>query len=248
MRESLSKYYKNYTDNNGYSMSSVGITSRVANLVMFIKQHTPKGGKILDVGCGDMSLANLLPDYEWTGMDINTKQPNPRRVEHNIESTPYPFEPASFDTIVCSEVLEHMFNPLEISKEIRRLIKPEGTYVMSTPNFHYLDNYLTFFNNIEFNLTKPWTAEHIRYYSFESHEQMLNAAGFEIDHYTGADAQFSKFFCQGRDVLRSYLEGFGLKDPDYTKTDQIIGAMYPLHNHTIMFVSKPVPLDVANEK
>ncbi len=243
MRKSTVDYYKNYTDNNGYSMTSVGITSRVANLMSLIKEHTPKGGKILDVGCGDMNLANLLPDYDWTGLDINSKQGNPRRVEHNIEVTPYPLEANSFDTIVCSEVLEHMFNPLDITKEIRRLIKPTGTYVMSTPNFHYLDNYLTYFSNMEFNLSKPWTQEHIRYYTFESHEQMLNAAGFEIETVTGADAQFSTFFCQGREALQACLQGFGLKDPNFTKTDQLIGAMFPLHNHTIMFVAKPIPLD-----
>lgn len=239
--KSAEEYYKKYGINNEYSMESISKhTSRVHNLIKFVKQVTPVGGKILDVGCGDLYLSKVLPEYNWTGLDINPANTNTAIIKHNIDNTPYPFENNSFDTVICSEVLEHMFNPMDINKEIRRIIKESGKYICSTPNFQWIDNYLNFFSNLKADRSKPWTYEHIRQYDINSHAQILNEAGFYIEQFTGADAQFSTFFCQGRETLRKVLESFGDKDPNYTRTDQIIGEMFPLHNHTIMIVSDPV--------
>lgn len=230
------EYYKRYLTSNGYTMENHAKTSRVSFLCDFIQEFTPKSGKVLDIGCGDMHLASLLPDYDWTGLDINTEQSKGRAIEQDLEKTPYPFDPESFDTIVCSEVLEHMFNPLAITKEIRRLIKPSGTYILSTPNFHYIDHYLQFFSQLQADLNEPWTYEHIRQYSLGSHEQLLHGL-FKITRTVGADAQFSKFLNQGRNALRYALN---IEDPDFIITDKVIGQMFPLHNHTIMLVTRPI--------
>lgn len=233
-------YYKQYLDKNGYTMDRFKNTSRVASLKSLITRYTPQGGVILDVGCGDMHLAKSMPGYAWQGLDINVEQSGGLGKEHNLESFPYPFSEHSFDTIVCSEVLEHMFNPAAITKEIRRLIKPGGTYILSTPNFSNLDHYLQSFAQIEADLNKPWTYEHIRQYTLQSHQQILATANFEVVNFTGADAHYSPFFGQGRETLRNYLENLGEKDPDFVKTDQLIGAMFPLHNHTLIIVARPI--------
>ncbi len=240
MNDQATQYYKGYLDNNGYKMGNTTTTSRIAYLKQFVQDNTPKGGKVLDVGCGDMTLSKLMPEFNWTGLDINTTQSEGKAVEHNIDNPPYPFDPSTFDTVVCSEVLEHMFNPLGINKEIRRIIKPTGTYILSTPNFNWVDNWFNHHENLMADLTKPWTYEHIRQYSFGSHEQLLDQAGFKVQSFIGADAQFSQFLAQGREPLQKFIQALGVKDPNLTITDQLIGAMFPLHNHTIMLVTKPV--------
>ncbi len=214
-------------------------SSRVSFLVEFIQEYTPKGGRILDVGCGDMTLAKLLPDYDWVGIDINTTQSQGKAIECDLDSPPYAFADATFDTIVCSEVLEHMFNPGKITEEIRRLIKPTGTYILSTPNFQYIDHYLQQFDQLIADLGKPWTYEHIRQYSYLSHLQILENL-FEPIGVVGADAQYSGFFSQGRAPLRDTLESLGLKDPDFVETDKLIGQMFPLHNHTLLIIARPI--------
>lgn len=216
-------------------------TSRAQYLVDFVKGNTPDKGKVLDVGCGGMWLAETLPEYEWTGLDINTDLSQGRAVKHDIESYPYPFPDGSFDTVVCSETLEHVFDPVGVSKEIRRVIKPEGTYICSTPNFHWIDNYLNHFKNQEPDLSKPWTMEHIRYPSVGFHMSVFKEAGFQAIKLVGADAQFSNFFCKARSALRPVVEkAFQVNDEHHTITDMVMGAMFPLHSHTIMFICKPV--------
>lgn len=235
----ISDYYENYLNHNGYKLSLQGQTSRVSYICDYVKANTPVGGKVLDVGCGDMHFSTLMPEFQWTGIDINVEQSNGKGIKHDLESTPYPFEDASFDTVVCSEVLEHLFNPMKVTKEIKRLLKPDGCYVLSTPNFQYVDHYLEQFDQIRNDLCKPWTYEHIRQYSFESHEQILSANGFLMTTAMGADAQYSKFLGQGRKVLKNYIEkATGKSDEFFTETDKLIGAMFPIHNHTIIIVSK----------
>lgn len=240
MSSPIEYYEKYYAEGGPYKLADWAHTSRVATICDLIIEHTPKGGQILDVGCGDMLLSTRLPDYGWQGIDINIDVAKGKAVKHDLESPPYPLEANSFDTIVCSEVMEHLFDPVKVTKEIRRLLKPNGTYIVSTPNFHWIDNYLEFFERIRTNLDQQWTLEHIRHYTIESHDQILKATGFKRVSFTGADAHFSPFLCQGRPALRSVVEkAIGAADPNWTVTDQVLGAMFPLHNHTIIITAKP---------
>lgn len=242
MSSSIIEYYEKYYAEGGpYTMAAWGHTSRVATISDLIVQHTPKGGQILDVGCGDMLLSTRLPDYGWQGIDINIDVAKGKAVKHDLESPPYPLEASSFDTIVCSEVMEHLFDPVKVTKEIRRLLKPGGAYIVSTPNFHWIDNFLENFERIRTDLTKQWTLEHIRQYSLESHDQILKESGFKRENFTGADAHFSPFLCQARPAVRALIESVkGVTDPNWTMTDQLIGAMFPLHNHTIIILARPI--------
>lgn len=229
------KTYYEKAEANTYRMSQWGTTSRIAFLKDFVTQYTPKGGWVLDVGCGDMYLASQLPEYDWTGVDINPDLSEKRAVKVDLEKTPWPIDAGGFETVVCSEVLEHVFNPVVVTKEIYRMLKPGGTYIVSTPNLNWVDNYLEHFQRLEPDLNQPWSYEHIHYYSLFSHLQILDAAGFKNKplRIVGADAQYSPFFCQGREALRKAL---GIIDPNFTKTDQILGEMFPQHSHTLMLV------------
>ncbi len=108
----------------------------------FKKQKTIK---ILDLGCGDGYLLNLLKQSGYKnlyGVDISktrvkralelTKLPNKHIVASLGEKTP--FLPNFFDVIICSEVMEHIPKPDLLLKEIHRLLKDEGMFIISTPN------------------------------------------------------------------------------------------------------------------
>jgi SAM-dependent methyltransferase len=58
---------------------------------------------------------------------------------------PLPYEPASFDLVVLSEVIEHLESFLPIVREIGRVLRPGGHFVMSTPNIARLHSRLHFF-------------------------------------------------------------------------------------------------------
>jgi 2-polyprenyl-3-methyl-5-hydroxy-6-metoxy-1,4-benzoquinol methylase len=52
----------------------------------------------------------------------------------DIESMELPFEPASFDAIVCGDLVEHLRDPGSALARLRPLLRPNGRLVLSTPN------------------------------------------------------------------------------------------------------------------
>lgn len=91
-------------------------------------------GKILDVGCCRGGLRKYLHSgLEYYGVDalINNFE-NYIRVDLN--SKILPFKNKQFDAINCSDVLEHLFYPSEILKEIKRVLKDNGSVLVSLPN------------------------------------------------------------------------------------------------------------------
>ena len=93
-----------------------------------------RGHTVLDVGCGDGARYGArLHDSGLTvhGVDISSvavaearKRGIDARVACLDSGLPYP--DASFDAVICLEVLEHLVNPEAVAREIRRVLKPGG--------------------------------------------------------------------------------------------------------------------------
>lgn len=101
----------------------------------------PGVDRILDLGCGTGTSADLfkriLPEAQWIGLDIEESPEVASRsrtgVEfHSFDGINIPFPDESFDLIFSNQVLEHVRQPVELLKEVRRVLKPEGVMVGST--------------------------------------------------------------------------------------------------------------------
>lgn len=96
------------------------------------------GEPMLDAGCGTGLNLQSLPAGS-VGIDLNPRNlalvrarlPNHLAVEGDVESMPFP--DASFGTVVCTEVLEHVPHPEQALREIRRVLKPGGVLIGSVP-------------------------------------------------------------------------------------------------------------------
>lgn len=196
MSNKLEQYYKQYHDKMGdigYTGDRNAQTSRFLLFKEWIEKHVPKGGRILDIGCGSATFASQSPDYEWHGIDWDVRYAKDKpitAVVHNVEEFPYPYEAGSFDAITCSELAEHVWNPVEIYKEVRRLLKKEGKFFLSTPNHQWVVNLLNGFQNLVYDHRKSHTVEHIRTYDPESHKRCLAEAGIVIEEYVGTCHHF----------------------------------------------------------
>ncbi|MBM3840038.1 MAG: methyltransferase domain-containing protein [Verrucomicrobia bacterium] len=85
--------------------------------------------KVLDVGCDQAVLKKLAPGVEYFGIDI-AGQPD---LVVDLEQTErLPFDDASFDCVVCSDVLEHLENIHRVFDELVRVAR--RTIVISLPN------------------------------------------------------------------------------------------------------------------
>ena len=91
--------------------------------------HLFKKNKVLDVGCDDAPLRKLVGNQFYTGIDC-TGKPD---IKINLEAVKkLPFKAQEFDTVICIDVLEHLENLHEISKE---LFRASNKYVLiSLPN------------------------------------------------------------------------------------------------------------------
>lgn len=234
-------YYKSYFDQGGvYTMAAVDGTSRVTQLVDWLKVETKPGDKILDVGCGDMLLSTKLPDREWLGLDINVSRARGKALVFDAMKPPYPVEAGSFDAVVSSEFLEHIWDMRVVHNEVHRVLKPNGLYLISTPNFNWIENILSRHSMIVYDPERPWTMEHIRHYTPEVHEKHLKDAGFVLEDWTGLDAHYGSFFQGARRALKFILtkECKAEQYQDDARIDIALGRMFSEISASIAFMSR----------
>lgn len=91
------------------------------------------GKSALDLGCRDGYWAEklALSGYDVTAVDLFPKYSKGAPFDANL-AFPYPAD--SFDLVWCSEVIEHLKDPLFTIREIRRVLKPDGKLLLTTPN------------------------------------------------------------------------------------------------------------------
>ncbi len=90
-------------------------------------------GRCLDLGCGEMPYARLLRGRvtHYVGTDLRSNAAAPPHVVS--DSLMLPFRAQSFDTVLCTQVLEHVRNPLLTMAEIARVLRPGGYAVITAP-------------------------------------------------------------------------------------------------------------------
>lgn len=98
-------------------------------------------GALLDLGCGQVPLygayAHLVEEIscvDWGGSVHETLHLD---AEMDLNA-PLPIADASYDTVILSDVLEHIAQPDRLMKEIGRILRPGGHLLMNVPFFYYL--------------------------------------------------------------------------------------------------------------
>jgi SAM-dependent methyltransferase len=92
-------------------------------------------GRLLDFGCGSKPYKNLLEVDEYIGVDfVNEGHPHDNeQIDVYYDGKTIPFPDNSFDSILSSEVFEHVFNLPEILAELARVLKPGGKMLITCP-------------------------------------------------------------------------------------------------------------------
>jgi SAM-dependent methyltransferase len=122
--------------------------TRIAHDLDIIRRQVPLKDTILECGSIPLLLTTALEKcgYKVTGCDIaperyasTIRAAGVNVVKCNLEIERLPFPDASFDAAVFNELFEHLrINPIFTLSEILRVMKPNGTLTLSSPNLKSL--------------------------------------------------------------------------------------------------------------
>jgi len=176
-------------------------------LIFLSRRNKINNWKVLDFGSG---LGYNLPTLKRftkkiVACDINKKSLTLSEQKNGTKSISYillngqelPFKDKTFDLVIATEVFEHIPNYKIIMGEIKRIIKDDGFFIMSTPNYFNLTGIIKKFKDRKNNnqMWGPWGG-HCggleRFTTWLNVERMLS--GFKIIRSRGADYQKSWFF------------------------------------------------------
>jgi len=138
MIKSLNKYYLKQLFNPDFASIFINPFFFIRkSLYVKIKKYAPfLNGKILDLGCGLKPYEKLfINSSQYIGVDIEnpSHDHSKEKIDVFYDGKTIPFENNYFDCVFFSEVLEHVFNPYEIIKEINRVLKNKGILFLTTP-------------------------------------------------------------------------------------------------------------------
>lgn len=138
------------------------------NRINWVKQtleSLPSGIRILDAGAGEQQYKQFCSHLNYVSQDF--AQYNPKQLDKGLQMPKWEYgkldlisdinnipEPdKSFDAILCTEVFEHIPEPIKAIKEFSRLLKKNGTLIITAPfcsmthfaPYHYYSGFNRFF-------------------------------------------------------------------------------------------------------
>ena len=145
--------------------------------------------RILDIGCGNGSLSNLIAQrgYEVVGVEesesgvkiAQQSYPDCEFIAASIYDFPYQQLQNSFDIIISTEVIEHLPYPRELAKVAKRCLKNDGTVILTTPYHGYFKNLvLAITGKLDKHFTVLWDGGHIKFFSVKTLSTLLLEQGF----------------------------------------------------------------------
>ena len=138
----------------------------------------PAGNRILDAGAGELKYKSLCSHLDYVSQDfaqyegigdsrgLQTGSWDQTKLDIISDITKVPEPDASFDVVMCIEVLEHLPSPVEALRELSRLLRPNGLLIVTAP-FCSLTHFAPFFFQTGYS----------RYF----YEYWLGEFGFEIE-------------------------------------------------------------------
>ncbi len=166
-------------------------------VLLWASAHLKTGGRLLDIGCqGGHQTAYLARQFdEAYGLDIADygemwRHNNQARfLVHDVDAAPIPFASKSFSTVVCLNVLEHVFDVFGLMKEIARLLEDGGTALIMVPNAGQIKHVLslacgwvprTGSKSSVFSESTGWDGQHLHYFTRREISWLIRHVELEV--------------------------------------------------------------------
>ena len=144
----------------------------------------PHARRLFEIGFGNGAVANELTRI---GFDVYGIEPSSEGVEYaandrlrqssvyDIQASDWPI----FDVVLSLEVIEHLYAPRELPRRAFEILRPGGTFILSTPYHGYWKNLAIALTNSWDNHWNPlWDHGHIKLWSARTLTKLLTELGF----------------------------------------------------------------------
>jgi 2-polyprenyl-3-methyl-5-hydroxy-6-metoxy-1,4-benzoquinol methylase len=154
----------------------------------FLLAHVAPGDAVLDVGCGEGAFSAALAEREARPIAVDVADEPLRRLRARFPSIadvrraragePLPLADGEADAIWAGEVLEHVVDVGAFANELRRVLRPGGTLLLTTPD-HPRRLLLRFALRPSVFEDHVWPyADHLRFFTRRTLAMVLDDAGF----------------------------------------------------------------------
>jgi 2-polyprenyl-3-methyl-5-hydroxy-6-metoxy-1,4-benzoquinol methylase len=153
----------------------------------FLLEHVAPGATVLDIGSGAGEFSRALAEHGATPIAVDVADEPLRRLKRRspeIETrraqagTPVPLDDASVDVVWAGEVIEHVVDVGAFATDLRRVLRPGGTLVLTTPDHPWwLRVKLALVPRAFDELVWPY-ADHLRFFTKRTLDMVLADAGF----------------------------------------------------------------------
>lgn len=148
------------------------------------------GGHVLDAGCSAGYLSERLVDRGSTvvGLELDPEAAERARgvceqvLVGDVETMDLPFEPGSFDAVVCGDLIEHLRDPQAFLTRVRPLLRSGGRLALTTPNVaNWTIRLQLLFGRFEYTELGILDRTHVHLFTRRSLIEAVEGAGYVVD-------------------------------------------------------------------
>lgn len=188
MTQIAPEYEYAYTDSSLTNAHSF-LLSPLLSLLPQNPDSNTKKLRLLDLGCGNGSLSNVLAQqgYEVVGVEESAQGveiakrnfPSVNFVQGSIYNLPNVGLENSFDIAIAVAVIEHLFYPRDLVRAAKKYLKPNGRLILTTPDHGYAKNLvMALSGKMDKYFHVLWDGGYIKFFSIPTMTELLETEGY----------------------------------------------------------------------
>jgi len=128
----------------------------------------------------------------------------------NIETMTLPFEHSQFDVIVCGDVLEHLIDPSETLKQLKKYLKPNGVIIASIPNIREFETMKKIFFQGDFRYEDSGILDrtHLRFFCKKNIIDLFENQDYNIINIVSSNKGLGMRYLKRLRVFKLFLQIF----------------------------------------
>lgn len=148
--------------------------------------------KILEIGCGTGATGALALSEgccgHYVGVELfegaaaEASEILSEVITGNVETLEFDWQPAAFDAIIFSEVLEHLVDPAAVLKKLSRFVRPGGMLLASSPNIaHWRVIRELIMGRFQLTDQGVFDRTHLRWFTPDTFAALAENSGFDVE-------------------------------------------------------------------